>query len=61
MADERCSGARAIAHFDELLDLVIIHRKPVFIEGDGRIAVLISMEEWGSIQDKLISRTPSGL
>ena len=61
MADERRSVARAIAHCDELLDQVITTRKPVFIDGQRRTAVLVSMEEWESIQAKLISRAPSDL
>lgn len=61
MADERRSVARAIAHFDELLDQVITTRKPVFIDGQRRTAVLISMVEWESCQDKLIARAPSDL
>lgn len=61
MSDERWSAARAISHFDELLDQVITTRKPFFIEGERRTAVLISMEEWESIRDKLIARAPSDL
>ncbi|MNC81604.1 type II toxin-antitoxin system [compost metagenome] len=61
MPDERWSVVRVIAHFDELLDQVITTRKPVFVEGERGIAVLISMEEWESIQDKLIARSPSDL
>jgi PHD/YefM family antitoxin component YafN of YafNO toxin-antitoxin module len=61
MADERWSVARAIAHFDELLDQAITTRKPVFIDGERRAAVLVSMEEFESIQAKLISRAPSDL
>ncbi len=61
MADERCLVSRAITRFDELLDQVITARKPIFVEGERRTAVLISMEEWESIQDKLISRAPSDL
>ncbi|MGA3798480.1 type II toxin-antitoxin system prevent-host-death family antitoxin [Pseudomonas fluorescens] len=59
MADERWLVARAIAHFDELLDQVITTRKPVFVKGERRTAVLVSMEEWESIQAKLISRATS--
>ncbi|KKX58202.1 hypothetical protein F6476_27015 [Pseudomonas umsongensis] len=59
MADERWSVARAIIHFEELLDQVITTRQPVFIEGERRNAVLISMVEWESIQAKLNSRAPS--
>lgn len=55
MADERWSVARAIAHFDELLDQVITTRKPVFIENGRRIAVLVSTEELEHIQAKLDS------
>ena len=58
MADERWSVVRALAHFDELLDQVVTSRKPVFVEGERGTAVLISMEEWESIQDKLIARAP---
>ena len=61
MADERWLVSRAITRFDELLDQVITARKPIFVEGERRTAVLISMEEWESIQDKLISRAPSDL
>lgn len=61
MAEERWSVARATTHFDELLDQVITTRKPVFIEGESRTAVLISMVEWKSIQAKLMSRAPSDL
>jgi PHD/YefM family antitoxin component YafN of YafNO toxin-antitoxin module len=61
MADERWSVVRALAHFDELLDLVITSRKSVFVDGERGTAVLISMEEWESIQDKLIARAPSDL
>lgn len=59
MAHERWSVVRAIAHFDELLEQLITTRKPVFIDGERGTAVLISMEEWESIQDKLIARAPS--
>ena len=61
MAGERWSVTRAVAHFDELLDQVITTRKPVFVDGERRTAVLISMEEWKTIQDKLIARAPSNL
>mgnify|MGYP001593085093 FL=1 len=61
MADERWSVVRAIAHFDELLEQVITTRKPVFVGVERRTAVFISMEEWLSIQDKLIVRAPSDL
>jgi PHD/YefM family antitoxin component YafN of YafNO toxin-antitoxin module len=61
MPDERWSVVRAIAHFDELLDQVITTRKPVFVDGERGTAVFISMEEWESIQDKLIARAPSDL
>lgn len=61
MTDERWSLARAMNSFDELLEQVIMHRKSVFMDGERRTAVLISMEEWESIQEKLISRTPSNL
>ncbi|VVO75930.1 hypothetical protein PS843_01523 [Pseudomonas fluorescens] len=61
MADERWSVVRAIAHFDELLDQLITTRKPVFVDGERGTAVFISMEEWESIQDKLIARAPKDL
>jgi prevent-host-death family protein len=61
MAGKRWSVTRAIAHFDELLDQVITTRKPVFVVGERRTAVLISMEEWESIRDRLIARAPSDL
>lgn len=61
MAEQRWSVARATTHFDELFDQVITTQKPVFIEGERRTAVLISMVEWESIQAKLIPRAPSDL
>jgi len=61
MTDERWSLARAINHFDELLDQVIMTCKPVFVDGERRAAVLISIGEWRSIQDKLVSRSRSDL
>lgn len=61
MAGKRWSATRAIAHFDELLDQVITTRKPVFVDGARGTAVLISMEEWESIRDRLIARAPSDL
>jgi PHD/YefM family antitoxin component YafN of YafNO toxin-antitoxin module len=61
MPDVRWSVVRAIAHFDELLDQVITTRKPVFVDGERWTAVFISMEEWKTIQDKLIARAPSDL
>lgn len=61
MGEERWSVARAITHFDELLDQVITTRKPVFIESESRTAVLLSMDEWKSIQDELNSRAPADL
>lgn len=61
MTDERWSVARAIIHFEELLDMVITTRKPVFIEGERRAVVLVSMMEFESIQAKLIYRAPSDL
>ena len=60
MADEEWTVTRAMNHFDELFEYVIACGKPVFIKGKRRTAVLVSMEEWKSIQDKL-SRAPSDL
>jgi PHD/YefM family antitoxin component YafN of YafNO toxin-antitoxin module len=61
MAEQRWSVVRATTHFDELLDQVIMTRKPVFIEGECWTAVLISMVEWESFQAKLMHRAPSDL
>lgn len=61
MAAERWSLTRAVAHFDELLDQVITTGKPVFVDGACRTAVLVSMEEWESIRDRLIARAQSDL
>jgi PHD/YefM family antitoxin component YafN of YafNO toxin-antitoxin module len=61
MAEQRWSVVRATTHFDELLDQVIMSRKPVFIEGERRTAVLLPMVEWESIQAKLMSRVPPEL
>jgi PHD/YefM family antitoxin component YafN of YafNO toxin-antitoxin module len=61
MAKERWSVSRATTQFDELLDQVITTRKPIFIDGERRSAVLISIEEWNAIQDKLMPSVPSSL
>lgn len=57
--EERWTVTRATIHFDELLEHDITTRKPVFIDGESRSAVLVSIEEWNSIQDKLRQRAPS--
>ena len=57
--DERWTATRATSNFDELLERVITTRKPIFIDGERRSAVLISIEEWYSIQDKLRVCVPS--
>lgn len=61
MAEQRWSVIRATTHFDELLDQVILTRKPVFIEGERWTAVLISIVEWELIQAKLIYPAPPDL
>lgn len=59
MADkERWSVSRAMANFDDLLEHLITTHLPVFISGERHCAVLISLEEWKSIQEKLSSRAP---
>lgn len=60
-ADEPWTVARATRNFDELLEKVIMTRKPVFIDGQRRSAVQISIEEWNAIQDELRPRVPSDL
>ena len=60
-ADERWTVARATRNFDELIEKVIMTRKPVFIDGQRRSAVLISIEEWNTIQDELRPRVRSDL
>lgn len=60
MVDEEWTVTRAIDDFDELLEQVIAGRKHVVIKGERRTAVLVSMKEWGSIQNKL-SRAPSDI
>lgn len=57
--EERWTSTRATNNFDELLEKVITTRKPVFIDGQRRSAVLISIEEWNSLQDKLRPRVLS--
>ncbi|QJI41127.1 hypothetical protein HKK52_09415 [Pseudomonas sp. ADAK2] len=57
-SDERWTVARATRNFDELLEKVIMMRKPVFIDGQQRRAVLISIEEC-AVQDELRSRVLS--
>ncbi|TWC22284.1 MULTISPECIES: hypothetical protein [unclassified Pseudomonas] len=60
-ADERWTVARATRNFDELLEKVIMMCKPVFIDGQQRSAVLISIEEWNAVQDELRARVLSDL
>lgn len=60
-AEERWTATRATNNFDELLEKVITIRKPIFIDGERRSAVLIPIEEWNSMQDKLRPRAPSDL
>lgn len=57
--EEHWNVIRAAIHFDELLEHVITTRMPVFIDGESKSAVLISIEKWNSIQDKLRQRVPS--
>lgn len=55
-AYERWTATRASRNFDELLENVITTRKPIFIDGERRSAVLISIDEWNAIQDELRPR-----
>ncbi|MFJ3367944.1 hypothetical protein [Pseudomonas sp. NPDC086251] len=57
--DERWTVAWAARNFDELLEKVIMTRKPIFIDSEQRSAVLISIEEWHAVQDKLRHRVQS--
>lgn len=59
--EERWAATRAKNNFDELLEKVITTRKPIFIDGGQKSAVLISIEEWNAIQDKLRLRVLSDL
>lgn len=59
--EERWTATRATSNFDELLEKLITTRKPIFINGERRSAVLISIEQWNAIQDKLRPRVPSDL
>ena len=59
--EERWAATRAKSNFDELLEKVITTRKPIFIDGERRSAVLISIEEWNAIQDQLRPRVLSDL
>lgn len=59
--EERWAATRAKNNFDELLEKVITTRKPIFIDGEQKCAVLISIEEWNAIQDKLMPSVPSNL
>lgn len=59
MADEeRWAAVRAMTNFDDLLEQVVTTRKPFFIDGERNSAVLISIEEWDSIQEKLRLSSP---
>jgi PHD/YefM family antitoxin component YafN of YafNO toxin-antitoxin module len=60
-ADERWTATRASSSFDELIEKVITTRKPIFIDGEQKSAVLISIEEWNAIQDELRPRGLSDL
>ncbi|KAF2410401.1 Antitoxin Phd_YefM, type II toxin-antitoxin system [Pseudomonas antarctica] len=53
--DDRWTAIQAENNFDEVVEQLIITHKPVFIDGERSRAILISMEEWDSIQEKLIS------
>ena len=61
MVDKEWTVTQAVNHFDELLEQVITRRQPISITNGRRNAVLISMEEWESIQENLISRATSDL
>jgi prevent-host-death family protein len=61
VAEKRWKLTRATSNFDELLEKVITTRKPIFIDGERKTAVLISIEEWNSIQEKLRPRVQSDL
>jgi prevent-host-death family protein len=56
--EEHWTATRAMNNFDELLERVIMTRKPVVINGQRRSAVLVSIEEWNVIQDDLRPRVP---
>ncbi|WP_414920478.1 type II toxin-antitoxin system prevent-host-death family antitoxin [Pseudomonas sp. IT-P218] len=56
--EEHWTATRAMNNFDELLERVIMTRKPVVIDGQRRSAVLVSIEEWNVIQDDLRPRVP---
>jgi prevent-host-death family protein len=58
---ERWTANQATIRFEKLLEQLVTTRKPVFIDGERNSAVLISMEEWDSIQEKLRPRFPSDL
>ncbi|WP_223446205.1 type II toxin-antitoxin system Phd/YefM family antitoxin [Pseudomonas sp. BF-R-19] len=55
------TATRATSNFDELLEKLITTRKPIFIDGERRSAVLISIDEWNAIQDELRPRVQSDL
>lgn len=60
MADEeRWTVTRAMNNFYELLEHVITSRQPIFIDGKRKGAVLICMEEWDLLQEKLRPRSLS--
>ena len=59
--EERWAATRAKNNFDKLLEKVITTRKPIFIDGEQKSAVLISIEEWNAIQDELRPRVLSDL
>lgn len=57
--EEHWTATRAMNNFDELLERVITTRKPIFIDGEQKSAVLILIEEWNAIQDELRPRVLS--
>lgn len=59
--EERWTVIRATIHFDELLEHVITTRKSVFIDGESKSAVLISIEEWIPSRTNSATRPVSSL
>jgi len=59
--DERWAATRATNNFDELLEKAITSRQPIFIDGERNAAVLISIEGWKFIQEKLRPHAPPDL
>lgn len=52
--EERWTATCAIINFNEMLVQLITARKPAFIDGGRKGAMLLSMDEWSLTQEKIM-------